>query len=82
MDKHYRTLSSVMLLLLREVEGNRQILLQKRQNTGFADGKWECGATGHVEAGESMRLALAREAKEELGCASGGEERKRWNITR
>ena len=39
MDKHYRTLSSVMLLLLREVEGNRQILLQKRQNTGFADGK-------------------------------------------
>ena len=69
MRERYKTASAVMLLLLRERNGRQEILLQKRRNTGYADGMWDCGAAGHVEAGETMRAAMAREAAEELGLA-------------
>ncbi len=43
------------------------VLLQLRQGTGYMDGYWACAAAGHVEAGESVVQAAAREAHEELG---------------
>lgn len=46
---------------------NNQVLLQKRQNTGYADGMYDFAASGHVEENESMISALIREIKEELG---------------
>lgn len=67
MRERYKTASAVMLFLVREQNGKREILLQKRQNTGYADGMWDCGAAGHVEMGETMRMAMIREAAEELG---------------
>lgn len=45
----------------------RDVLLQRRRNTGYLDGYWVAGAAGHIEAGESARAAAAREVKEELG---------------
>jgi ADP-ribose pyrophosphatase YjhB (NUDIX family) len=42
------------------------ILLGRRQNTGFADGCWHLPA-GHAEDGESASAALVREAAEEIG---------------
>ncbi|MGQ0572785.1 MAG: NUDIX domain-containing protein [Pseudonocardia sp.] len=44
-----------------------QVLLQLRSGTGFRDGHWAAGAAGHVELGESVFAAAAREAAEELG---------------
>lgn len=44
-----------------------EVLLQLRANTGYMDGHWAAGAAGHVEAGESVMSAAAREAREELG---------------
>lgn len=38
----------------------------KRQNTGFADGKYSLVA-GHVESGESFKRTMIREAEEEVG---------------
>lgn len=55
--------SAVMLFLVQE----DRVLLQRRLNTGYMDGCWDCGASGHVETGESMRQAMVREAREELG---------------
>lgn len=43
-----------------------KVLLMKRQNTGFADGKYSLAA-GHVEEGESFKQTMVREAREELG---------------
>jgi 8-oxo-dGTP diphosphatase len=43
-----------------------EVLLQLRANTGYRDGYWGAGAAGHVEAGESVVQAAAREALEEL----------------
>jgi 8-oxo-dGTP diphosphatase len=43
------------------------VLLQLRDNTGYMDGYWAAAAAGHVEQGESVLAAAAREALEELG---------------
>src|SRR5699024_1563687 len=42
------------------------VLLQRRQNTGYMDGTWAAAAAGHVELGETAAAAGAREAAEEL----------------
>ena len=46
-----------------------EVLLQLRANTGYMDGYWAAAAAGHVEAGESVLQAAAREAREELDVA-------------
>lgn len=53
---------SVQLILEKE----NKILLMKRKNTGYEDGKYSLPG-GHVKANEEIRKALIREAKEEIG---------------
>ena len=63
----YKTPSAIILILSRELNGKKQILLQRRQNTGFADGLWDFSCAGKVEKGETMTATAVREAREELG---------------
>lgn len=65
----FKTPSAIVVLLTRIADGKTQILMQKRKNTGFADGMWDWSFSGHVEYKESMTVAAVREAKEELGVA-------------
>jgi 8-oxo-dGTP diphosphatase len=58
----YRACIDVHLILRR----GEEILLSKRQNTGFADGSWHL-PSGHTEDGESATAALIRETGEEIG---------------
>lgn len=67
MSQRYETPSAVVLMLLREKDGKTQALLQRRANTGFADGLWDLSCAGHVEANEPMTATVVREAREELG---------------
>lgn len=67
MSQHFSVPCASILMLLKEVDGKTKVLLQRRHNTGFMDGKWDLSCSGHVEHGESMSQAAAREAKEELG---------------
>lgn len=59
--------AGVVLLLTREKDGKTQLLLQRRQNTGFADGFYDFSCSGHVEKDERMSDTVLRECCEELG---------------
>lgn len=67
MRDRFMTPSAVMPFILRERGGAREVLLHKRQNTGYGDGLWDCAGSGHVDAGESYRAAVVREIAEETG---------------
>ena len=67
MSKRFENPSAVMLILSRLQDGKEEILFQKRKNTGYCDGFYDLSASGHVDANESMKHAMCREAREELG---------------
>lgn len=49
MKERFLTRSVVILMLIRDTKDGEEILLQKRQNTGYADGYYDLSASGHVE---------------------------------
>jgi 8-oxo-dGTP pyrophosphatase MutT (NUDIX family) len=61
MERHKIT-PSVYLFLIKD----KQVLLCRRCNTGFCDGQYGLIA-GHFEPGESAKVTMQREAKEEAG---------------
>ncbi len=63
MDKQrFKLVAAVHLFLVRD----GQVLLLRRYNTGYEDGKYSVIA-GHLEGGEEVKTAAIREAKEEAG---------------
>ena len=57
----------VRVAVLAIIQMDNKVLLQKRINTGYMDGFYDLGAAGHLESGESLKMAMKREIKEELG---------------
>ena len=65
MEERYKGMIVVDLMLTRDNNGKREVLLALRKNTGYCDGEFELPG-GHVDAGEDLIDAMIREAKEEL----------------
>ncbi|HZP55514.1 MAG TPA: NUDIX domain-containing protein [Candidatus Saccharimonadales bacterium] len=61
MDNRFTVVPAVFIALVKDGE----VILQKRQNTGFMDGYYDL-PSGHIEPGETPPTAGAREAKEEV----------------
>lgn len=65
MKERFKSGICVDIALIKENDGEKQILLMKRKNTGFDDGMYELPG-GHLEKNEDLYDAMIREAKEEL----------------
>lgn len=67
MEKRYKSMIVVDLMLTKtnRENGQKEVLLALRKNTGHNDGQYELPG-GHVEEGEDLIQAMIREAKEEL----------------
>ncbi|CAN5269810.1 hypothetical protein BH20ACT3_BH20ACT3_07260 [soil metagenome] len=64
MPQRFTVVPAVHLVLIE----HGKVLLAKRANTGYEDGRWSVPA-GHLDGGESVREAAVREAGEEIGIA-------------
>ena len=60
--KRFQLMCSVQLILIKD----NKILLLRRFNTGWMDGRYGFIA-GHIDGGEEIKKAMIREAKEEAG---------------
>jgi 8-oxo-dGTP diphosphatase len=58
----YRSIVDALIILIRD----DQVLLARRQDTGYADGAWNL-PSGKLEDGETVSHAAAREGLEEVG---------------
>ena len=65
--KRYKVFSAVFPIIMKEEGGKRYVLLHKRQNTGYMDGKWDIAGSGHIEENETAVDAVIRESREEIG---------------
>ena len=75
MEEIYKCAIVVDLMLTRENNEKKEILLALRKNTGFCDGEYELPG-GHVEANEDLLDAMIRESKEELNIELKREDLK------
>lgn len=65
----FSVVPAAYVVFLRGEDSAREVLLQLRRGTGYMDEHWACAAAGHVEEGESVFAAAAREAGEEVGVS-------------
>lgn len=80
MKERFKCMIAVFLMLIRENNGETEILLQKRKNTGYMDGKYDLSSSGHLEQNESLKQALVRETREEIGIEIKEEDLELVNI--
>lgn len=67
MKDRYKIRCAVFLILTKRENDREYVLLQRRFNTGLLDGQYNVSASGHLEQNESLKDAMIREAKEEIG---------------
>jgi len=60
--ERFKIIPSVYLVLIKD----NKILLSRRYNTGYFDNNYSFPA-GHLDGGETLKQAMVREAKEEIG---------------
>jgi 8-oxo-dGTP pyrophosphatase MutT (NUDIX family) len=71
----FQVVPAAYLLLTRPAERGTAVLLQLRgAGASYMPHHWASGAAGHVEYGESVAVAAAREAEEELGIQLATED--------
>ncbi len=65
MKERFKSVVCADLMITKEIDKEKYILLMRRQNTGSDDGYFELPG-GHLEKGEDLFDAMIREAEEEL----------------
>lgn len=73
-DGRSRLLHPVVHLHIVSRDGSSVLLQRRSRNKDIQPGKWDTSVGGHVDFGESVEVALLREAREELGIDASGAE--------
>ncbi|WP_326513681.1 hypothetical protein [Clostridium intestinale] len=60
MGEHFRTLSATIPIILQKKDGNVQILLHRRKNTGYKDEEWHMAGSGYVDENETAKMTAVR----------------------
>ena len=55
MEEHFKVYSAVFPIIIKRYEGQMQVLLSMRKNTGYMDGRWDFAGSGHVDKDESAK---------------------------
>ncbi|VYU38787.1 Uncharacterised protein [Clostridium tertium] len=58
MGEHFKSYSAVMPVIINKKEDKTQILLHRRKDTGYDDGKWDMSGSGHVDEGKQLKWLL------------------------
>lgn len=66
----FAVVPAAYVYLLRAGGSGTEVLLQRRGEVPYMAGHWAAAAAGHVEPGETVPQAAAREAVEELGITA------------
>jgi len=66
-SSRFAVVPAAYVFFLRGPRDGREVLLQLRRGTGYMDEHWAAAAAGHVERGETVLEAAAREVHEEVG---------------
>lgn len=74
--ERFKLIPAVFLVLRR----NDEVLLLRRANTGYQDGKYSLIA-GHLDGDELATIAMARETKEEAGITVDPESLKLVHVS-
>jgi 8-oxo-dGTP diphosphatase len=75
-NDRFLTRSAVFIALRNK---NQEILLLRRANTGYMDGRYDLPA-GHVERNETLLQAAVRELQEETGIVVQEASLRLWHI--
>lgn len=65
-SERFVVVPAAYVFFLRPAAAGQEVLLQLRRGTGYMDEHWAAAAAGHVEQGETVYEAAAREALEEV----------------
>lgn len=76
MKERFKIIPAVYLVLEKE----KKVLLSRRSNTGHEDGNYSL-VSGHLKGDESLKDAMIREAKEEIGIILSADKLKIVHIT-
>lgn len=76
MNGQFKVIPTVFVAAIR----NNEVVLVKRKNTSFMDGFYDL-PSGHIEEGEDIKDAAARELKEETGLEVDTNDLKLFAIT-
>lgn len=48
MGEHFRVYSAVFPIIIKRYEGQMQVLLSRRKNTGYMDGRWDFAGEPYI----------------------------------
>ena len=75
-EERFLAHSAVFILIRNDKD---EVLLLRRCNTGYMDGYYDM-PSGHVERGEPLLEAAARELREETGVVAKTADLKLWHV--